>query len=101
MTYRNEIFEQNIERALDPVNSPLQPAVYARQKQESERHKTRAREELANSDAYSARMAEVDKFLGPRPIAHEATLKHLSPKAKDGDDNAADVPSTPSESPGQ
>ena len=44
MTYQSEIFAQNIERALDPINSPLQPAAYVNQKQEAEKHKKQARE---------------------------------------------------------
>ena len=64
MTYRNEVFDENIERVLDPKNSPLQPAVYVRQKLESERRKLEIQNEQMK-DPYKPRLPEVEKFAKP------------------------------------
>lgn len=79
LTYRNEVFEENIEAALDPKHSPLQPAMYVNQKLEKERLKIEV-EQDRGKDPYTTKLPEVDKYARPVPtIPHMNTLRKINP----------------------
>ena len=69
MTYKDDVFNQNIEEAIDPIKSPLTPAHYIRQELETNKKLVPVKE-----NKYSTKLPEIEKFIDALKIAHSATM---------------------------
>ena len=79
MTYREPSFQSNIDRGLNLVNSPIQPAIYARQKIEQEKKKKIVvDDEPYDKDIYSTKLPLIEQFVGKPKVQHTRTLAVLN-----------------------